>query len=215
MSINDMIFVHIPKTGGWSMCNSLKELKYLNWHGHNTAMETMNTIGEETFNDKFSFTIVRNPWDKIQSVYKFLKFGSDIQKIPTKLPENKQFSKLKIKDFDMFIDILYENFKTSGEVLMNTEFLSDSSNKMVMSQHKFIYHNNGTKLVDYVGHLNNLDRMVIEIFYITKIKIPLPKHGNISKLDVSEILLNENNIEKISEMYAEDIEKFNFKYEKR
>ena len=206
MKIDDIIYVHIPKTGGYSMCQSLKLVKYKNWFNHSTAKEIRVNIGEEEFKKKFIYTIVRNPWDRILSSYKFIKFGTEVVGV-IDIPEYKEYRQL---DFDGFIDKLYSIFKLKGEVLIspNSNFYSPA-NKVVMNQHNFIY-DDGTELVNYIGHLNNLQESLDEIFNITGVRIPQPQKTNVGKSGGENVVMSDECIDKITEMYQRDIDLFGF-----
>ena len=71
--INKLIYIHIPKTGGWSICNVLDDVGYKNWFNHSSAIEIRDKIGLVNFNNSIKFTVIRNPWDKIKSGYFFFK----------------------------------------------------------------------------------------------------------------------------------------------
>ena len=59
------IFVHINRTGGSSIETAFgKRLK-----NHQRPKEIINKIGIKKWNDFFKFTFVRNPWDRIVSIY--------------------------------------------------------------------------------------------------------------------------------------------------
>jgi len=92
-----IIFVHIPKTGGSSIEKCLKnvfderilmekkravgeqtkvlgEIKnlYKNSHNslkHSTIMELKNHYSDEDFNEFHKFAVIRNPWDRLLSLY--------------------------------------------------------------------------------------------------------------------------------------------------
>ncbi|MEQ8384541.1 MAG: sulfotransferase family 2 domain-containing protein [Coleofasciculus sp. A1-SPW-01] len=87
------IFVHIPKTGGQSIDNVFLPLVGLTWEtrfplllgpnsdpnkgpekfGHLKAYEYVacGHITQEQFDSYFKFSFVRNPWDRIVSIYKY------------------------------------------------------------------------------------------------------------------------------------------------
>jgi len=61
---DDFIFVHINKTGGSSIETALR-LPFQ----HRTARELRDRLGAEGWSQRFSFSFVRNPWDKVASHY--------------------------------------------------------------------------------------------------------------------------------------------------
>ena len=59
-------FIHINKTGGSSIEHALRVPLI-----HETAITFRNHIGEARWEKRFSFSIVRNPWDRLWSEYNF------------------------------------------------------------------------------------------------------------------------------------------------
>lgn len=66
------IFVHIPKAAGMSVCRSL----FGNLAGGHTSIAQYQLIfPKKKFDRYFKFTVVRNPWDRLFSAYRFLTSG--------------------------------------------------------------------------------------------------------------------------------------------
>jgi hypothetical protein len=61
------LFVHIPKTAG----SSLKEAMGGGWSNHKDIARYRKELGEELFAQYFKFTVVRNPWDRMVSDYRY------------------------------------------------------------------------------------------------------------------------------------------------
>jgi Sulfotransferase family len=74
MTLDDLqlIFVHIARTGGTSIEMALTGQDW--WHispetKHLSARQIHSQCGEEKWNDYFKFSIVRNPWDRVVSMF--------------------------------------------------------------------------------------------------------------------------------------------------
>jgi hypothetical protein len=61
----NLIFVHINKTAGTSINNALNKRKL-----HLTVKEIIELIGEKEFNKATTFTICRNPYNRVYSMYR-------------------------------------------------------------------------------------------------------------------------------------------------
>jgi hypothetical protein len=127
MTINDLTYIHIPKTGGWSMCNTLKSVGYNDFYGHAFGRD-INLDG------KFVFTIVRNPWARLVSTYTFLIKGSDVHTPP----ESKIFKGLGINSFTEFVEYLYVNNKKSDDVYILPNNKGNGINLFTMNQVNWI-----------------------------------------------------------------------------
>lgn len=69
------VFVHIPRTGGKSITKMLLRHGQETLPGqpgrHTTASEARALLGEQRFAETLSFAVVRNPWDRLLSLYLF------------------------------------------------------------------------------------------------------------------------------------------------
>ncbi len=64
----NLIFIHIPRTGGTSIEAALG-FQLGNDEKHLTAKDLQRRVGEAAWKNAFVFSFVRNPWDRIISLY--------------------------------------------------------------------------------------------------------------------------------------------------
>ena len=62
------IFIHAPRTGGTSIEFSFGQDVFFK-KKHLKASEVFNEVGEKGWRDYFKFTFVRNPWDRVVSLF--------------------------------------------------------------------------------------------------------------------------------------------------
>lgn len=149
-----ILFIHIPKTAGSSIENSL--LRHYNLDGysletflvaknedstkgpsrlnHMTAEEYINYnyIEQSQYKEFFKFSFVRNPWSRLVSEYKWHRY----------------YRKYTFKDW------LLKFSPNEGEILTMKD---ENRWRHVMPQHKYIFSPNGECLVDFIGRFENLE----------------------------------------------------------
>jgi len=64
---SDFVFIHIAKTGGTSVVHVTGRA----FRKHLTVKEVIRYIGKKKWDSVYKFTVVRNPWAKVVSQYKF------------------------------------------------------------------------------------------------------------------------------------------------
>jgi len=128
--LDRFVFIHINKTGGSSVEKALNVPLE-----HKTAIEKIDEIGQKYWDRKFTFTVIRNPWDKVVSHYHYrVKTNqTDLRDNPI---EFKEWLKRTYGNQDAFY---YDN------------------PKMFMPQTNWITDNNGNILVDEIIHFENLE----------------------------------------------------------
>lgn len=104
------VFIHVPKTAGTTLSTVLENLttykdieigsselgsayqiayrKKFGINKHSTAAQVKKLMGDEDFYRYFSFAFVRNPFDRLSSLYRFLKNWKGLPPIRVKQFEN-------------------------------------------------------------------------------------------------------------------------------
>lgn len=82
-----VVFIHIPKAAG----TSISEVLYGKRNGHLRAENVKKVLGEELYNKKYSFSVTRNPYDRLVSAYNFARQGQT-KEGAIALPEQYQTS---------------------------------------------------------------------------------------------------------------------------
>jgi len=207
----NFIFFHVPKAAGSSVTKALnknlvgdvkmnennKSLKeFLSkrnklWPNHATCAEIKAFLGDNAYNSYFKFCFVRNPWDRLVSLYHYT-----VQK------EAKIYAEKNLSLPEFSQDIMdagsFEKWITSG--------------KFGTAQYYFLSANNKL-LVDYVGRSENLQA---DFSYICGLlgmpNIILPKE-NTSKHKKYLEYYNEETSQIVAERYAKDIELFGYTFD--
>lgn len=199
---NKFITIDIPKTGSRSLRESFLPLGVIdiigepnlsaNFYQHGTAKQCKDALKKEglNFKDYFSFTIVRNPWCRYFSFFKYFKIYGEKYKALDKsiiwnTPEIRQgeycLNLFKDKDYKTILKSIINN------TLPQSEYYSDN-NKII---------------VDHIAEFENLKNEFSFLCEKAKIEPPNLYHGNKSNSELS-----------ISEVYNEDLINLVFKKEK-
>ena len=130
------IFIHIPKTAGISVAESL--FGYLPYHY--TAADYKLIYGRRTFRRYFKFAFVRNPWDRLFSAYRFLMAGGWNE-------SDRQWRNENIARFSDFSEFV-------------TRWLSPETALTMMHlrpQWRFVCNRRRELELDYLGYLETID----------------------------------------------------------
>lgn len=159
--LNNYIFFHIPKCGGTSMSNILpnKEIVKNIENTHFTYSETkyvFDVNGQtDIFNKANKFALVRNPFDRVFSLFKYIKKHSDHHL-------HKRFINYDFTQFCYFLRNVGDNSIMSCKAhLMDDNGKIDSSIKIFKLEE---INNNLEELSDIIGqkintfpHINTSD----------------------------------------------------------
>lgn len=201
-----VIFIHIPKTGGssieqliWPMENGRSETDI--WMGfedayhnkyqtgglqHLLADQVRSELGDDVFYSYFKFAMIRNPWDKALSQYRYMA---------------------KRPDLMSFIGMT----ETDG-LKRYLELIKKREHVQWMPQHRFVMNASGDCLVDYVGRFESFNQAVK--FATQRIDLACKENPHLNASDISRFsLLDRESCEWIADIYKEGIIAFGYKPE--
>jgi len=131
------IFIHVPKCEGSSMESNL----HIGGSGHATLYEIQAENSEENFNDYFKWTFIRNPFDRVASVW--FKMGDELEKEKQIKSECKN-----LKDFVLKLPELVCKDE-------NTKSLDPYENILHVQPLDFFIKFQGVEM-DFIGKFENL-----------------------------------------------------------
>lgn len=180
----DFFFVHINKTGGSSIESALN-LPF----GHKTALQKIQQVGREKWDAGLSFTVVRNPWDKVLSHYLY------------RVKTNQTGMGEKEIKFNDWVRLTY------GE--KNSDYYDKP--KMFMPQMDWICDENGVVLVDEILRFENLaedfDGLAVKIGQSVSLPhLKKTQHGNYYNYYDNE------SVEIIGNWFQRDIDEFGYRF---
>ena len=137
---HNCVFVHIPKTGGSSVRFALGENKQIKKDGtsHLKVRGYIEMLGGEKYRSMFSFAFVRNPWDRMVSL--FTQPGG-FERPKSRTAESKKWS---FTEWVMYMDDQISGCK-----------LGDRAH-LYKNQIDFLVNHDGVVDVTYVGRFENL-----------------------------------------------------------
>jgi len=186
-----IIFVHIPKTAGISVAKAI--FGDVSLEGHRSIMFYKNLFNED-FSEYFTFSVVRNPWDRLYSAFKFLAKGGinihDRNAYEQYLEEYKDF----------------EDFVTNG---LNKKMIYEIMH--FIPQSEFICSKDGKIDVNYIARFENLKDDISKLSEKINNPIELDHHNSNRKVSYKEIYTSDM-IKKVEEIYKMDIINFNYKF---
>ena len=180
--VTKTIFIHIPKTAGTSLVNSIYNI---NPEGHRSIL-FFKDIFRNDLNDYFKFCFVRNPYDRLYSSYMFLKKGG-----------------VNIHDINAFDQ--YLSFYKDFEDFVINGLTEDLCKKIIhfTPQNYFICDNDGTILVDFVGRFESLEEDFLKLSEKLGVDIKLT-HLNSNQKD--NYLYTDEMTRKVRDIYKDDFD---------
>lgn len=157
------IFFHVEKTGGTSISLALNSntIRY----PHITALELYELIGPDMYNSYYKFSVVRNPWDAIISIYHYQHAEGDLaQWINSRIDIINRLRAVQFLSIDGKIAVdrilRFENLHNEWDEL--NKYLNINHGVPIV---KLEHHNASVRDRDYTKYYNNESKeMVADIF---------------------------------------------------
>jgi len=210
-----LAFIHIPKTGGMSCLHFFSYYKLIT---HSTIKEDSEVLKKEGKNisDIFSFSIIRNPWDRMVSNYFFHRNREH--------NDVRLHKKIKESELSKWItDHKKENYFWKSVSFKDwLKYFDESKNLESVSIYDEIIKKNyidyigidGKIAVDYIINLHNISNEILPIKEFAMKKVEYP-HTNKSEHKDYREYYDDESIEIVEKFYKKDIEAFNFKFENK
>lgn len=177
-------FVHINKTGGSSIESALG-IRFQ----HKNVKEMIEQIGVDRWKKKFTFTVVRNPWDKVVSHY--------FNRVRT----NQTNMRDKQIEFPIWVK------KTYGD--MDPEYYDKP--KMFMPQIDWLTDSSDQVAIDFIARFENLENDFQHVCQKIGRSSRLPHLKKSERKEYSNYY-DEESKQIVSNWFREDIKKFGYSY---
>ena len=225
------IFVHIPKTAGMSLFDSVLQLdKFFSWFlGLNKSIEDeqlnkfdhlktislghlsykslldSNLMDIKYFKRGFKFCFVRNPYDRLVSLYNYHRIEKRLG-----------------YDFDTFVKLLYEEFKAKKVPPIGL-YNVKTFNKDSPLYHYQIYGNQYNQMtkwippdIGFIGRFENLESDINQVLCILGytgplVNIPKLNSSKKEKQSYKDYYKSEQTIKYVKAIYKKDINRFGYK----
>lgn len=205
---HQFIFVHVPKVAGTSMMRCLSSMPGNNkrWLSRRTKHETLAEFDQSIESRRsvidrvlrrspegyYRFGFVRNPWDRMASLYRYLAENRKLKHMVT------------IESFKDFL-------KQSQEGVEWIEKLHS-----MKQQVDYMTGPNGQMKLDFLGHLEYLSEDIAALEAELGIRIDLPALNTSSntKRDYKDVYDDEM-VEIVASRFVDDLQHFGYSFEKR
>ncbi len=196
------VFVHIPKNAGSSIGKILPD--DCNVYRHHPAKHAKSILGAEAYDEHFTFAFVRNPWDRLVSLYHFTKAQVCRR-------SKKWKDKAALNKNDYILAMLNNDFSGFVKELVKQDTTISIHGHAVGWQQKEWVMEDGEIIVDFIGRFETLEKDMNEVRDVLNINKKLPflnktKHKKYTSYYDVEI----KNL--VSNAYKDDIEMFKYKY---
>jgi|14BtaG_2_1085337.scaffolds.fasta_scaffold03297_6 hypothetical protein len=202
MESKKLLMVHIPKCAGITMNQiiGLDNPKFFgNHYGHHYANFIKNKM-KDKYKNYISFCIIRNPWDRLWSSYNFMKSGSEFKGPKKSVRENNN-------NLNSFEDYIYDIYDTKKYLNVNSKI--NGTDLYHHKQSNWITNKSNDTIVDIIGKFEDLSSLVKTIEHDFNMdglgqRFKSTHSNKTKKVNYREVY-NRSMINKVSEMYQDDI----------
>lgn len=199
----DLLFIHVPKCGGTSIIESIKEKDPTVKHGHtkwNEHKDVLKDVG-------FSFGIVRNPWDRAFSCYNYARMDTSFwHGNGSKYGIHSEYELAKKMEFNDFVKFFYNN----RAVMNYPPSIRPNFRHNWDRQLPYLYDINFKKKVDKIYNFE--DFPIISDMLKEKYDLSVKKLNSSEKKEDYRSVYNDTSILMIYEIYSEDVDFFGYKF---
>ena len=190
------IFIHVPKCAGRSIANALYGIK---GGGHYPVIWYQGRFPEQ-YEQYFTYTIVRNPWDRLVSAWLSVRQAE----VSPKTDAQHRSLKASIDRFSSFEEFVM-NWVSDGNVARLPLFAPTSS---------YILDANGFLTLDYVGRFEDIGACYEEISRRVGTDTKLEhRQGYRTEREHYRTYYSDRTIERVAEVYRQDIELLGYNFE--
>ena len=219
------IFIHIIKTAGTSITYSMNDsiewndlvlgsTKFgeeiqnfyrarFNLYKHSTAIETRKQVGDDIWNEYFTFTFVRHPYSRALSFYSYIKRMVQARGITKNdLDSLRNMQQDPVTNWPwpaIFHYLESDNF---------TEFIQK---KNIRPQSEWILDEDENIMVDFIGTVENINKdmtMVAEKIDVNLPPLEMYNQSGSESIDLS--FMDENDYEYLYQEFKKDFEILNY-----
>jgi len=209
-NLHEVIFVHIAKAAGTSVWKNLGMTQFT--RGIFTIKQLEDIIPPEKFKSYCKFTVVRNPWDRMVSLFEYRKKEKHDEYLYSN--NNYEFKDWLmnphvkgLKDESM---LFYPNFYKDYFPQMGMDWYK--IHKHWLPQLNMISNESDEICVDAILKFESLENDWLQFSkHIGKKLKPLKKHNTTKKKDYREYYDSET-IDYVSKLYHKDIMAFSYKF---
>lgn len=140
---HELVFVHIPKNAGTAITKA-KNLNFV-MEGHHKWFDYKNILGEKKWEKYYKFSVVRNPWDRLVSNYKYSRmlksFWHSIDGT-TPYPKHVDYDLCSNLNFDQCVKLLHKDPKRFKHMGWGLQFpyVCDNITKNIIVDEIFFHH---------------------------------------------------------------------------